>query len=327
MYLVTGGAGFIGSNLVAALTDAGARAVVCDRLGRAGKWQNLAKRELEAIAPPAELDALLGDYRAHLDAVIHLGAVSDTTETDAERLRAANLAPSMALWRWCAAAGVPFVYASSAATYGDGSAGFADSADPAHLARLRPLNPYAWTKQVFDRWVARRLAEGEPAPPQWAGLKFFNVYGPNEAHKGAQASVARHLFDQIRRGETARLFKSHRTGVAHGEQTRDFLWVDDAVAVIRWLLAHAGVSGLFNLGTGRARSFNDLAAAVFAALGRAPEITYVDMPAGLHARYQYHTQADMTRLRAAGYDRDFTPLEAGVRAYVAEYLTQPDPYR
>ncbi len=327
MYLVTGGAGFIGSNIVAALTEAGARVVVCDRLGTAGKWENLAKRELEAVAPPDALDALLDDYGPHLRAVIHMGAVSDTTETDADRLRAQNLEPSLRLWRWCAGARVPFIYASSAATYGDGALGFDDSADPEHLARLRPLNAYAWTKHVVDRWIARRIAEGEPAPPQWAGLKFFNVYGPNETHKGGQASVAKHLFDQVQRGEPAKLFTSHREGIAHGEQMRDFVWVGDCVAVIRWLLANPQVRGLFNLGTGTARSFNDLAAAVFAALERPAEITYIEMPQALRARYQYHTRAAMQRLRAAGYDAPFTSLEDGVRRYVQDYLLQPDPYR
>ena len=327
MYAVTGGAGFIGSNILAALEARGAEALVCDRLGRTGKWQNLARRAPVDVVPPAELPAALDAHAGALRAVLHLGAITDTTETDADRLAADNLRASQALWQWCARRRVPFIYASSAATYGDGAQGFNDDPTPPALARLRPLNAYAWSKHTFDRWVAARLAAGAPAPPQWAGLKPFNVYGPNEYHKGAQASVAYHIFNQIQRGAPARLFRAHRPDLADGAQARDFVWVGDVVAVVLWLLDHPRVSGLFNLGTGAARSFNDLARAVFAALDQPPEIAYIDMPDALRGQYQSFTQAETRRLRAAGYAAPFTGLETGVARYVRGYLNRADPYR
>jgi ADP-L-glycero-D-manno-heptose 6-epimerase len=215
---------------------------------------------------------------------------------------------------------VPLIYASSAATYGDGAAGFDDDGSPAALARLRPLNAYGWSKHLTDRRIARIVAEGGPRPPQWAGLKFFNVYGPGEDHKGAQRSVVPQVWRQVRSGGPARLFRSYRPGVPDGEQRRDFVWIGDAVAVMLWLLDRPEVSGLFNVGSGWARSFNDLAQAVFAALGREPRIEYVDMPARLRDRYQYFTEAPIDRLRRAGYDAPMTTLEEGVRRYVRDHL-------
>ncbi|RMH14477.1 MAG: ADP-glyceromanno-heptose 6-epimerase, partial [Gemmatimonadetes bacterium] len=262
-----------------------------------------------------------------VEAIVHMGAVSSTTETDADLIAATNVRLPLALWEWCAREGVRFIYASSAATYGDGSQGFDDDPDPGSLARLRPLNPYGWSKQLFDRMVARRVAEGRPAPPQWAGLKFFNVYGPNEYHKGSMRSVALQAFEQIRERGAVTLFRSHHPDYVDGGQLRDFVWVGDCVEVVAWLLGHPGVSGLFNVGTGRARSFLDLAHAVFAALGREPRIEWVDTPAEIRERYQYFTEARMERLRAAGYDAPFTGLEEGVVAYVRDYLATDDPYR
>jgi ADP-L-glycero-D-manno-heptose 6-epimerase len=326
MYLVTGGAGFIGSNIVAALERRGARVVVVDRLGENEKWQNLAKRELEDILPPEELGDALEDYGDSLQAVIHMGAISATTERDGDRLLANNYHPSRALWDWCAEARVQLIYASSAATYGDGSQGFEDGYDPDHLASLRPLNGYGWSKQIFDRWVARRVAEGEAAPPHWVGLKFFNVYGPNEYHKGGQASVAWHLFQQIRRGEAAKLFKSHHPDYADGEQLRDFVHVDDCVEVVLACLDGEVGSGLFNVGTGRARTFLDLAKAVFAAMDEKERIEFIPTPEAIRDKYQYFTQASFGRLRGAGYTRPFTELEDGVRRYVQDFLLRNDPY-
>jgi ADP-L-glycero-D-manno-heptose 6-epimerase len=326
MYLVTGGAGFIGSNIVAALERRGERVIVCDRLGEGDKWQNLAKRELADIFAPEDLDDALEDYGAGLRAVVHMGAISSTTERDGDRLLASNYHPSRALWAWCAHARVPLVYASSAATYGDGARGFEDGFDPAHLAGLRPLNAYGWSKHIFDRWVARQVMDGEPAPPHWVGLKFFNVYGPNEYHKGAQASVVWHLFQQIRRGEPARLFKSHRPDYADGEQMRDFIHVDDCVDVVLACLDERVGNGLFNVGTGRARSFLDLARALFAALGEDERIEFIPTPESIRDNYQYFTQASLGRLRGAGYLRAFTELEAGVQRYVQGHLLRDDPY-
>ncbi|MFN4087525.1 MAG: ADP-glyceromanno-heptose 6-epimerase [Alphaproteobacteria bacterium] len=328
MIVVTGGAGFIGSNLVAALEARGEHdIVVCDRLGAAGKWQNLAKRELAGIVRPEAILDFLDAHAATVNVVFHLGAISDTREADADRLVATNLAPTLDLWRWCTAHGARLIYASSAATYGDGGHGFDDDPSPEALARLRPLNAYAWSKHAADRRFTRLAQRAAARPAQWAGLKFFNVYGPNEYHKEGMRSVVVQIHERIVAGEPARLFRSDRPDIPDGGQTRDFIWVEDCVDVMLWLYDNPQVSGLFNVGTGRARSFADLAGAVFAALDRPPRIDYVDMPAALTGRYQYFTEARTDRLRAAGYDRPFTGLEDGVRRYVRDFLAASDPYR
>lgn len=314
MILVTGGAGFIGSNLVQALSARGEEVVVLDRLGEGEKWRNLEGCVLAGLWPPEALDQALAMAPR---AVVHLGAISATTATDGDAVAADNLMLSLRLWEWCAARQVPLIYASSAATYGDGAEGFEDVQDAASLARFRPLNLYGWSKHAFDRRVAQMLALGRPGPPQWAGLKFFNVYGPREAHKGRMASVVLHKWREVMAGQPARLFASDRPGIPDGGQMRDFVWVGDAVAAMLWLLDTPRVSGLFNLGSGRARSFADLAGALFAALGRAPDIQYVPMPADLAGKYQYFTEAPMARLRQAGFAAPATPLEQGVAEYVA----------
>jgi ADP-L-glycero-D-manno-heptose 6-epimerase len=325
MLLVTGGAGFIGSNLIASLNEAGrADIVVNDLLGDQGKWRNLGKRQLADVVPPGELPAWLDGRR--LDAVVHLGAISDTTASDGDAVIETNFRLSLRLLDWCAATRTPFIYASSAATYGDGAEGFDDDGAPAALRRLRPLNLYGWSKHLFDLAVAERSVRRAGLPPQWAGLKFFNVFGPNEYHKGEMMSVVAKRFDDVKQGRPVRLFKSHRAGVADGEQKRDFIFVDDAVAVLRWLLDTPSVSGLFNVGTGRARSFRDLMLALFAALGREPAIDYIDMPDAIRDRYQYFTEAKVERLRRAGYNGGFTPLEEGVARYAA-LLDRADRYR
>ncbi|MEX2630728.1 MAG: ADP-glyceromanno-heptose 6-epimerase [Tistlia sp.] len=327
MILVTGGAGFIGSNLVAALDARTEPVAVSDWLGEGDKWRNLAKRELEALIRPEALDDWLEERGGELDLIYHLGAVSSTTETDADRLVANNLLLSQKLWTWCAENGVPLIYASSAATYGDGAQGFDDSLDRAYLAGLRPLNAYGWSKHAFDRWVARRVEEGWPHPPHWAGLKFFNVYGPNEYHKGGQASVAWHLFGQLARGEPARLFRSHRPDYADGGQLRDFVHVEDCVEAMLWLGGQPEVSGLFNVGSGKARSFLDLASGVFAALGQEPRVEFVPTPEPIREKYQYFTEARLDRLRAAGFQHNALSLEEGLRRYVQDFLAGEDPYR
>ncbi len=327
MILITGGAGFIGSNAVARLAERGERILVCDWLGRGDKWRNIAKAELEDVVPPEEIAGYLEELEHPLTAVIHLGAISATTEEDADALMANNFRLSKFYWNLCTARRIPLIYASSAATYGDGTLGFRDDASIDALARLQPLNGYGWSKHLFDRWVARQLRSEAPKPPQWAGLKFFNVYGPNEYHKGAQASVAAHLFRQLQAGEPATLFQSHHPDYADGGQLRDFVWVGDCVDVMMWLLDNPEVNGLFNLGTGAARSFADLARAVFAALEKPENIRYVPTPEAIRDKYQYFTEADMTRLRSAGYTKDFTTLEAGVESYVRDFLATPDAYR
>ena len=327
MIVVTGGAGFIGSNLVAGLAARGVTDIaVIDRFRSGDKWRNLAKRELATLVPPEDALAFLDRHAAEIDTIFHMGAISATTETDVDKIVANNIALTLDLWRWCAWRGARLIYASSAATYGDGAQGFDDDGTCEALAALRPLNPYGWSKHLVDRRVARMIASGDIAPPQWAGLKFFNVYGPNEGHKGDMMSVVAKLYPKLKAGEPARLFKSHRDGYADGGQLRDFIHVGDTVDVMLWLYDNPQVSGLFNVGTGQARSFADLAHAVFAAMGRAPDVQYFDMPEHLRDKYQYFTQAKTDRLRAAGYDRPFTTLEDGVRRYVQEYLSQDDPF-
>lgn len=328
MIVVTGAAGFIGSNLLAALEARGAGDLIaCDRLGREDKWRNIAKRELADIIDPKDLLPFLEAHAGDVETVFHLGAVSATTERDADLIVASNVRLTLDLWEWCARTGARLIHASSAATYGDGSAGFDDDGSPAALARLRPLNPYGWSKHLVDRRVARLVERGADTPWQWAGLKFFNVYGPNEYHKEDMRSVVCKLYPQIVAGEPARLFKSYHPDYADGGQLRDFIFVDDCVEVMLWLLENPHVNGLFNVGTGAARSWLDLARAVFAAAGLPPRIEFIKMPETLRPRYQYFTQANMAKLRAAGYDRPFTSLEDGVDRYVREFLAAPDPYR
>jgi ADP-L-glycero-D-manno-heptose 6-epimerase len=262
-----------------------------------------------------------------LDAVVHMGAISSTTENNVDLLMENNFRLSLRLFEWCAASRTPFIYASSAATYGDGAAGFSDDWSSAGLARLRPLNPYGWSKHLFDQAVIERIARKDKVPPQWAGLKFFNVFGPNEYHKDEMMSLVAKRFDEAKAGKVIHLFKSHRSGIADGEQKRDFIYVDDAVAVVRWLLETPSVSGIFNVGTGKARSFRDLMTAVFTALGKPPNIEYVDMPESIRDTYQYFTQADMRNLRRAGFTADFVTLEDGVKRYVRQYLDRADRFR
>ena len=327
MIVVTGGAGFIGSNLLRGLEARGLHdLVVIDRLGTDEKWRNIAKRELAAVVPPEECFAFLDAHAAEIEAIFHLGAISSTTETDADLINPSNFALTLKLFDWCAWRGARLIYASSAATYGDGAAGFDDDGSLEALAKLQPLNAYGWSKHATDRRIARLVEKGGPLPPQWVGLKFFNVYGPNEYHKGGQKSVVAHILPQIEATGRARLFKSYHPDYADGGQVRDFVWVGDIVEIMLWAYDHPTVSGLFNAGSGQARSFADLAKAVFTALNRAPDIEFIDMPESLRSKYQYFTEARMDRLRAAGYDKPLTTLEDGVAAYVRDYLLREDPY-
>lgn len=322
MIVVTGGAGFIGSNLHTALAQRGHETVIVDRLRGNDKWRNLAAYPPARLIDPAALEDFLASYPP-VEMVFHLGAISTTTALDGDLVWSVNVELPLRLWRWCAARGVRFVYASSAATYGDGAQGFDDGLD--QLARLRPRNLYGWSKHAFDLAVARAVALRAPRPPQWAGLKFFNVYGPNEAHKGPMISVVKVKLDEVRGGRSPRLFRSYRPDIADGEQRRDFVWVGDAVEVLLWLLDHPEVNGLFNLGTGIARSYRAVVEAVCLASGVAPSVEFIDMPAALHAHYQSFTEAPMDRLRAAGYVGQFTTLEDGVARYAAILRADPDP--
>ncbi len=245
-----------------------------------------------------------------------MAAVSATNEPDIDRYVANNIRLSLDLWNWCAAYATRLIYASSAATYGDGATGFCDDETPAALARLRPLNAYGWSKHVVDRRAVDDAFRSRPIPPQWAGLKFFNVYGGHEAHKGDMQSMVSKLAPIVRAGGRVTLFKSHHPRYADGGQLRDFVYVKDCAAVVRWLLANPAVNGLYNVGSGVARSFRDLVQAVGDAVGRDPEIGFIDTPVSLRAQYQYFTQADLTKLRAAGFRGAFHSLEAGVRDFV-----------
>lgn len=329
MIVVTGGAGFIGSNIVARLCAEDRHdVVVCDRLEGAdlGKWKNLAKHRIADFWWPEQMFEKLEAYADRIEAVVHMGAISSTTEPDADLILKTNFALSRDLWDWCCGHDVQLVYASSAATYGDGNEGFDDDDDFASLQKLRPLNAYGYSKYLFDLY-ARQQSERGHAPNQWAGLKFFNVYGPNEYHKGGMKSVVAQIWPKVQAGEPVQLFRSHHPDYADGGQLRDFVHVDDVVDVIDWLLGKPEISGIFNAGSGQARSFADLARATFAAAGKEPQITYIDMPEVIRDRYQYFTQARMDRVRALGFDGQSTPLEEGVRRYVQFYLATEDPYR
>ena len=315
--LVTGGAGFIGSNLARALSKTH-HVTVCDRFRSNDKWRNLIGVSLASVLQPEELPAALD--RHVYDVVVHMGAISATTELDADLVVRTNVVLSEKLLDYCASRGARLIYASSAATYGEGEFGFEDDASLAALTALRPLNPYGWSKASFDLIVTRRRQYGLPLPAQCAGLKFFNVFGPREDHKDDMRSVVHKVFGQISDGKPVTLFKSHRDGIPDGGQQRDFVYVADCVSIVEWLIANPGVSGIFNVGTGKARSFHDLARAVFGAMDLEPRIDFVDMPEILRQRYQYYTQANMSKLRNAGYHQPATSLEDGVSDYVTNYL-------
>jgi ADP-L-glycero-D-manno-heptose 6-epimerase len=322
MIVITGGAGMIGSMIAWHLNTVLGRddIVIVDRHKHAEQWQNLCHRRYADYLDKDELLPWL-ESGVKVDAVIHMGAISATTERDFNLLVQDNLRYSQRLWQWCARNGVPLLYASSAATYGNGEQGYDDAA----IENLRPLNGYGYSKHLFDQWALRQ-AEAGNAPPQWCGFKFFNVYGPNEYHKERMASVAWHSFNQFRETGTVRLFKSDRPDFKDGMQLRDFVYVKDAAAVVAFFLAHADKSGIYNVGTGQARAFLDLATAVMTSQGREPSITWIDMPQDLKGKYQYFTQASVAKLRAAGYSQPFHTLEDGVRDYVQNYLMKTDAY-
>jgi len=255
-----------------------------------------------------------------------MAAISSTTEPDADKIVHSNFTLSRDLFRWCADRQRRFIYASSAATYGDGGHGFDDDNDYETLAALRPLNTYGWSKALFDLF-AMRQALRDYAPPQWVGLKFFNVYGPNEEHKHAMKSVASQIWPHVREGHAVQLFKSYRGDVPDGGQKRDFVYVRDAADVTEWLLQNPQVNGIYNLGSGQARSFEDMARAVFTAAGKNAQIDYTPMPPAIRDKYQYFTEARMDRLRSVGYAKPMTALEEGIGDYVGRFLSQPDPYR
>ncbi|GIV23334.1 MAG: ADP-glyceromanno-heptose 6-epimerase [Bacteroidia bacterium] len=322
LLVITGAAGFIGSALAAHLNEEGCTdLVLVDDFSRPEKRPNWTHRKYRFTVERDQLFEWLPAYKRDIAAIFHLGARTDTTLQDEALFRELNLAYSQRLWTFAAEAGIPFFYASSAATYGNGEQGFSD--DESLLPHLRPLNPYARSKHAFDLWVLQQSAK----PPRWAGFKFFNVFGPNEYHKGRMASVVWHGYNQIRREGMLRLFRSHRPDYADGEQKRDFIYVKDVVRVLVYFLRHPLPSGLYNLGTGTARTFVDLAHALFSAMGKPPHIHFIDTPAEIRESYQYFTQAEMGKLRRVGYTAEFTPLEEAVADYVQHYLLpEPQPW-
>ncbi|HEY3328264.1 MAG TPA: ADP-glyceromanno-heptose 6-epimerase [Novimethylophilus sp.] len=323
MIVITGGAGMIGSMIAWHLNTREGRddLVMVDRCKHPEQWQNLCHRRYADYLDKDELPEWLARNGGKVTAVVHMGAISATTERDFNLLVQNNFRYSQQLWNWCAHNKVPLLYASSAATYGSGERGYDDTTE-----ELRPLNGYGYSKHLFDQWVLRQVKSGAPTPPQWCGFKFFNVYGPNEYHKERMASVAFHTYNQVRDTGTMRLFRSDRPEVEDGMQLRDFVYVKDAAAVVAFFLKNPAQSGIFNVGTGAARAFRDLADAVMTSMGREPSITWIDMPDDLKGKYQYYTQANVARLRAAGYAESFHTLEDGVRDYVQNYLMQTDAY-
>ncbi|MBN8832595.1 MAG: ADP-glyceromanno-heptose 6-epimerase [Sphingomonadales bacterium] len=311
MLLVTGGAGFIGSNLVMALQERDA-VVVCDVYGNDDKWKNLRYACVDRFIQPEDIASFLNSHGRSISAVLHLGAVSATTERDVDLIVRSNLILSRLLWDFCTSRQIPFIYASSAATYGDGVLGFDDRADPEYLASLRPLNPYGWSKHAFDRQVLSIVARREAAPSRWAGLKFFNVYGPRERHKGSMRSIITSSYEALTTGASLRLFKSDRYDYTDGGQMRDFVFVDDCVRVMTWMLDNNFPSDLYNVGTGKAQTWLDAGHAMFAAIGQAPRIEFIEMPEHLRGKYQYYTEANMTKLAAIGAPVPQTSLVEGV---------------
>ena len=323
MLAVTGGTGFIGSALVAALNARGREDIlIVDDFGDGPKWKNLrGKKFADVVSPEAfARDLAAGAYDGRLDGILHIGAITDTSFPDMDELHVRNVRYTRTLAQWAIAQNVRFVYASSASVYGDGALGFSDADDV--TPTLLPLNPYA-----FSKWLSDSEAIREGWTEKVAALRFFNVFGPNEYHKGRMASVPFHAAHQIRESGQIKLFQSHHPDYADGAQQRDFVYVKDVCAVVLWFLDHPAVGGIYNVGTGRARTFNDLARAIFAALGKPPDITYIPTPENIRAAYQYHTEADLTRLRAAGCDVPFTSLEDSLADYVQRYLqNETNPY-
>lgn len=328
MIVVTGAAGFIGSNVVAEFEAASLGPIVAvDWPEPAAKWRNLAAHRIAASVRPDCLLDFLDQHSAEVTLIVHMGAITSTTDRYWDRLMGCNVSLTIALWDWCAAHEVPFIYASSAATYGARETHFTDDESVVALAALRPLNAYGWSKKITDDIIAMRLAQGSPRPPQWIGLKFFNVYGPNEYHKSNMMSVATKLFQTLARGEQVRLFKSYRGDVEDGYQRRDFVYVKDCSRSILWFAGHVGVSGLFNIGSGKAQSFVEIVQAFEAVLHRRIEIEFIDMPEGVREQYQYFTEADMTKAAAAGLDIRFADLHHGIGDFVANFLSCDNHYR
>ena len=326
--VLTGAAGFIGSYLLGYLNEKGyTNIIIVDDFSEEDKWFNFDSKQFTEKIEREELFNWLGENDPKIDFIFHLGARTDTTEFDYSIHEKLNVEYSKKIWNYCTEKNIPLVYASSAATYGSGKLGYKDDHDL--VEKLQPLNPYGISKNEFDKWALKQSAEplqGMGAPPFWAGLKFFNVYGPNEYHKGRMASVIFHSFNQAKSTGKVKLFRSHRPDFEDGQQLRDFIYVEDVASVCYWLLQHPIASGLYNLGTGKARSFEALVKATFAGMGKEPVIEYIDMPEDIRDKYQYFTEADMNKLTDAGYKEPFYSLEEGVGDYVKNYLLKRSYY-
>jgi ADP-L-glycero-D-manno-heptose 6-epimerase len=321
MIVVTGAAGFISSCLVSELNKNGHNdIVVVDDFSRTDKNQNLEGKSLIAKVSRKDFYSWAADYNNEIDFIFHLGARTDTTEFDSSIFDELNVKYSQDMWKLCAENNIPLVYASSAATYGLGEHGYEDNHEV--INKLKPLNPYGDSKNDFDKWALQQ----EKAPPFWAGLKFFNVYGPNEYHKGRMASVIMHAFKQINETGGMKLFASHNPDYQDGEQIRDFVYVKDVVKVCLYLMNNKVENGLYNLGTGTARSFNDLTNATFKAMGKKANISYIPTPEDIRDKYQYFTEAKMDKLISSGYSEKFYSLEDGVADYVTNYLSANNYY-
>jgi len=321
MILLTGAAGFIGSGMASHLNELGYHSLILvDDFTSTHKAPNYQSKIYTKLVERTQLFQWLHKTKPSLEAVIHLGARTDTTEFDVKIFDHLNLQYSKSLWNYCTQHQIPFLYASSAATYGDGKRGFVD--DEKQIPQLKPLNPYGQSKQDFDQWVLTQTT----APPFWVGLKFFNVYGPNEYHKGRMASVIYHAYHQISTTKQMKLFRSHRTDFQDGEQKRDFIYVKDIVQILSFFLKKQQHSGIYNAGTGRARSFNDLVRSVFKSLDIPTQIHYIDIPNDIRDTYQYYTQADMQKLVNIGYNRAFISLEEGIKDYITSYLLRKQYY-
>ena len=313
--VVTGAAGFIGSCLVGFLNQQGYNHIIAvDDFSRIDKQPNLAGKKIAHRVEREVFFDWLKQERPSIDFIFHIGARTDTTEFDYSIHQHLNVDYSQKIWNYCVNQNIPLVYASSAATYGSGELGYKDEHEI--IPKLQPLNPYGISKNEFDKWVLEQVTH----PPFWAGLKFFNVYGPNEYHKARMASVIWHSFNQIKKDGQVKLFKSHRPDFKDGQQLRDFVYVKDVLNVCYWLMENKPASGIYNLGTGHARSFEDLVKATFAGLDKEPAIMFIDMPEDIRDKYQYFTEANMDKLRDAGYKEEFFPLEKGISDYVRNYL-------
>ena len=326
MIILTGGAGMIGSMIAWHLNTQMNfdDVVIVDDLINEQQENNFNKRKFIEYVAKDDLKKYLKDKK-NVSAVIHMGAISATTESNFNRLLQSNIRFSQALWHWCAENKVPFIYASSAATYGNGSVGYGDN--ESELDKLSPLNAYGYSKHFFDRWVQLELSKNQPTPPQWCGLKFFNVYGPNEYHKGRMASVAFHAFNQFKETNQIKLFKSEHPSYADGMQVRDFIYVKDAVKIIIFFLNNNNFSGLYNAGTGNAETFKALAEAVLInTKGQPDDIKYIEMPNDLKGKYQYYTQATMNKINSIGFNDNFMNLKEGVTDYLESYLLTSDRY-